>query len=218
MNHDIKPPQTTTNHHKPLQTTTNHHKLPQTTTNHHKPLRTTTNHHEPLRTTTNHHKPLQTTTNHYKPPRTTTNHHKPLRTTTNHHKPLQTTTNHYKPPQTTMNHHNDPERALHKAIWLPCWHMFSLNQTSYWLMVSYLWWWSWVCIQSCQPGIVWDTVCMYLIQGWKFTNKYTSTSHRIRIQHVELKFITDRLLDTLGLTPLKRTHLFNEVKGLRVFD
>ena len=34
------------------------------------------------------------------------------------HESLQITTNH------DMNHHDDPKRALHKAIWLPCWYCF----------------------------------------------------------------------------------------------
>ena len=90
-------------------TTTNHHKLPQTMT------WTTANH------DMNHHKSPQITINH------DMNHHKSPQTMTwttmnhdiNHHKPwhesLLITTNH------DMNHHDDPKRALHKAIWLPCW-------------------------------------------------------------------------------------------------
>ena len=94
-------------------TTTNHHKLPQTMT------WTTANH------DMNHHKSPQITINH------DMNHHNSSQTMTwttmnhdiNHHKPwyesLLITTNH------DMNHHDDPKRALHKAIWLPCYEISS---------------------------------------------------------------------------------------------
>ena len=53
----------------------------------------------------------------------TINHHKFTMTwITTNHKSLQITTNH------DMNYHDDPKRALHKAIWLPCyeWHYLDL--------------------------------------------------------------------------------------------
>ena len=79
-------------------------------------------------------------TNYYKSPQVDhdMNHHK-SQITTNHHKPwhkppwtmTETSTkhdmNHYKSPQNhDMNHHDDPKRALYKAIWLPCFHLFCL--------------------------------------------------------------------------------------------
>ena len=85
--------------------------LPQTTTNHdmdhykwwHESSQITINHHKfsMIWIPTNH-KSLQITTNHDR------NQHKAW------HESLQITTNH------DMNHHDDPKRALHKAIWLPC--------------------------------------------------------------------------------------------------
>ena len=56
----------------------------------------------------------------------TINHHKFTMTwITTNHKSLQITTNH------DMNYHDDPKRALHKAIWLPCyeWHCLDLIVT-----------------------------------------------------------------------------------------
>ena len=52
----------------------------------------------------------------------TINHHKFTMTwIPTNHKSLQITTNH------DMNYHDDPKRALHKAIWLPCWNMSQLQ-------------------------------------------------------------------------------------------
>ena len=85
----------------------------------------------------------QTTTNHdmdhykwwHESSQITINHKFTMTWITTNHKSLQITTNH------DMNHHDDPKRALHQAIWLPCYEWYCpFYEWDYLdLIVTFLW-------------------------------------------------------------------------------